>query len=144
MFRESAKEMTDIEKESLKQYQRRNYIRCLDCVSDYFDDIFSGFCDDMDEVESETKPPALLLGKSWLDNFSRKFYATKKYNFFKSQFTDPGLASWLQSLASSAAATSAPPANPLILLSNNPSIQPEIVGTPSVNSTTTANSTASG
>lgn len=30
-------------------YHRQNYIRCIDCIADYIDDIFSEFCDEMDD-----------------------------------------------------------------------------------------------
>lgn len=57
--------MKNLQKESLKLYQRRHYIRCLDCVTDFFDELFSGFCDDMDDIQSGLNITALLSSKPY-------------------------------------------------------------------------------
>lgn len=45
MFRQDAEKMKDLQEQSLKMYQRRNHIRCVDCVVDYIDQMISEFCD---------------------------------------------------------------------------------------------------
>lgn len=41
---------------TLQIYHRQNNIRCIDCIADYIDDMFSEFCGEMDEeLEPDSK-----------------------------------------------------------------------------------------
>lgn len=54
-FRHDAEHLRDFHKKSLHIFDRRNYIRCLDCVEDYLDEMFGEFCDFMDDTELNGK-----------------------------------------------------------------------------------------
>lgn len=48
-FYQDAEKLKNYEKRTLRIYHRQNNIRCIDCIADYIDDMFSDFCDEMDE-----------------------------------------------------------------------------------------------
>lgn len=48
-FYQDAEQLKTIEKKTILKNHRQNNIRCIDCIADYIDDIFSDFCDEMDE-----------------------------------------------------------------------------------------------
>lgn len=50
-FRQDAEKMKVLQKQSLQMYQRRDYIRCFDCVADYIDEMISDFCGIMDDTQ---------------------------------------------------------------------------------------------
>lgn len=58
-FYQDAEKLKDFEKKTLQINQRQNYIRCIDCIADYIDDIFFEFCEEMDD---DFEP----AGKSWI------------------------------------------------------------------------------
>lgn len=62
-FYQDAEQLKRFEKRTIQIYHRQSNIRCIDCIADYIDDIFSEFCDEMDE---ELEPD----GKNWI--FSKK------------------------------------------------------------------------
>ena len=48
-FYEDAEKLKNYEMKTLQIYHRQNNIRCIDCITNYIDDIFNDFCDEMDE-----------------------------------------------------------------------------------------------
>lgn len=48
-FYQDADQLKNSEMRTMQTYQRQINIRCIDCIADYIDDIFSDFCDEMDE-----------------------------------------------------------------------------------------------
>lgn len=55
-FYQDLEKSKNYEKRTLQIYHRQNNIRCIDCITDYIDDIFSEFCDEMDEeLEPDSK-----------------------------------------------------------------------------------------
>lgn len=50
-FQDQAREMKNLHKQSLAIFDRRYHMRCIDCISDYFEELFGDFCNVLDEGE---------------------------------------------------------------------------------------------
>ncbi|XP_055306856.1 uncharacterized protein LOC129571115 [Sitodiplosis mosellana] len=52
-FHNQAKEMKDLHKQSVGMFDRRFHIKCVDCITDYFEEMFANFCGSMDDSEDQ-------------------------------------------------------------------------------------------